>query len=304
MKDEPQGATAGGAVTGPDGALIGVYAGRGKSSTQGYVTRVDMPEVQIWMQSVVARKGGKLQSTAGAPLVGTLKVQNTGGTGDTGGTTGGDPTSGDAVNDGSDQPGAPQEDIDSPDGGDDATDGGEPGEYGGNDDGESDKPATDPPDGYRRTTGTNYWVSSRPGDAALARESQYAMNYPNATIVSTHGAPGQMIDTPDAATLRMLAMGRMGPMIVGACYAGARDDDGNRVTGALADSAGVDRANTYGCTGPSVTPSGANSMYCDGQWVDGNGREITNEQRRTYGLGNCVIHRRSSSGGWVDYTCN
>ncbi len=302
-KGEPQGATVGGAVTGPDGALIGVYAGRGKTSSQGYVTRVDMAEVQIWMQGVVAAKGGKLQGTSGTPLVGSVKVQNTGVTGGGDGTTGGDPTS-DTAGDGSDKPGAPEEDVGGPDAGGEPTDtpdGGEPTEYGG--DTQDDKPGTDPPDGYRRTTGTNFWVSSRPGDPALARESQYAMNFPNATVVSTHGAPGRMIDTPDAATLRMLAMGRMGPMIVGACYAGATDGDGNRVTSSLADAAGVDRANTYGCSGTSATPAGANQMYCDGQWVDGNGRAITNAQRGTYNLRNCTIRTRNSSGGWVDYTC-
>jgi hypothetical protein len=306
---EPEGAVAGGAVTGPDGSLIGVYAGRGARTGQGYVTRLDMAEVQIWLRSVVESRGGHFQSTSPLSPLGSVKVQNTG-TGGGGGTgsstTGGDGTGeGTATTDGSDEPGAPEEGVGdpgtSPDTSAEPAGGETPGPYGGE---EGEKPGSDPPDGYKREVGPNSWVSSRPGDPALAREAEYAKKFPDATVVSTHGEVGRMVDTPSADTLKMLTMGKDGPMIVGACYAGAKDGDGNRVTGQLADAAGVSRDKTYGCTGTSVTPTGAGSMYCDGNWVDGNGKTITDEQRGKYNLKNCVITTRDSNGNWKKYSCN
>ncbi len=275
-------ATLGGSVVRSDGALIGVYAGAGDSSGSGYVTRLDKYEIQVWLRTMVWAKGGELSRT-GPSLAsldpGSIALENTGPSGDNATNPNGDPA--DDVN-GVD-PATPEEGLgETPSG--DQTDRGEATPYSADED---TRPGSDPPPGFRRNVGMNFWVSGEPGDSALAREHLYAEMHPEAAVISTHGAPGRMADTPDTATLRMVTMGRS-PVIAGACFSGAADGDGNRVAADLADRAGVDRSQVYGCTGESATPTNAASMNCYGSWVDGNGRAVTDAQRTTYGLRNCA----------------
>ncbi len=277
LSGDAQAATLGGGVVRSDGALVGVYAGAGDSSGKGYATRLDKHEIQIWLRTMVWAKGNELSSTS--PTLASLKggavnLENTGNTTD----PSADPT--DDVN--GIEPGTPEEGLDPAPTGDE-TDGGESDPYG---DDTNTRPGSDPPPGFRRNVGTNFWVSGEPGDSALAREHLYAEMHPEAAVISTHGAPGRMADTPDTATLRMVTMGRS-PVIAGACFSGAADGDGNRVAADLADRAGVDRSQVYGCTGESATPTNAASMNCFGSWVDGNGRAVSDAQRTAYGLRNC-----------------
>ncbi len=300
----PAGAVGGGGVKSQDGTLVGVFMGRGATSTDGYVARIDMAEIQIWMASVVGANGSVLATTAGQPPVGSVKaasvrVLNTGGgSGGTGGATGNGP---DDTSDGSNDTSDPAEDV-----GDESTN---PDGSGGdqtNPDGFDNKtqtPTAKPPAGQARIKGDNYWFSSTPNDPAFKNDIDYAKAHTDATLVGAHGAPGYMTDIPDNMTMKALTMGKTGPLIVDSCYAGAKDKAGGISNAAeLADNAGIPRSNSYGCSGEESTPS-SSTLYCDGTWTDGNGKAVSDAQRTKYGMKNCKVSARNSKGAWTKYAC-
>jgi len=91
-------------------------------------------------------------------------------------------------------------------------------------------------------------------------------------------------------------------MIVHSCFAGAPDSSGKTNAERLADSASFPRDRTWGCTGESASVS-SSSMYCDGNWVDGNGKSVSADQISKYGLKNCKVTARNSAGAWTQYNC-
>lgn len=309
MSGAPGGGVGGGGVKATNGTLVGVFMGKGAASTDGYVARIDQPEVQIWLSSVVDANGGVLRTTAPHAPVGSVKaasihVQNTGG-GGTGGSGDGTGSGPDSTSDGSNDTGNPDEDVnddgakDGNDGSGGAGDGSEPPAF----DNKAQKPTKDPPKGQARTTGDNYWFSSTPNDPAFKNDIDYAKTHTDATLVGAHGAPGHMTDIPDSATMKQLTKGKTGPLIVDSCYAGAKGSDGGvSNAGALADSAGVSRTNAYGCSGEESTPS-SSTLYCDGNWVDGNGKAVPAASLSKYGMHNCKVSKRNSSGAWTQYDC-
>jgi Trypsin len=298
------GAVSGSGMRDAEGALVGIYMGRGQTSNTVYVARIDMAEVQIWMRNVVSLMGNTLARKTQSSRSGTLNVKNTG-------SSGGPPTddvSGpDSSSDGSKKPGTPKEEV-----GDDTRPnpedppGDTPKPFDTEDNLSPDKKfdVSFAPNGQLREKGDNYWVSSEPGDAALINESSYAARHPDATVVSAHGTPGMMADYPDKATVKDINKDRTGPLIAGACYAGTPGSASPSVASRLAETAGVDRSRAWGCTGTSTTAGNGSSMSCDGSWVDGNGRAVSTSNRTTYGLQNCRVKSRSSSGGWTDYKCS
>jgi hypothetical protein len=238
-------------------------------------------------------------------------VQNTGGAGGGGGANGGSPVDDGSGSDGN--AGDPNEDVD-PDSGitdpnmDGTSDGmgdtpapvdGDQKGKGKIDGATSDMPA---PDGQQRKTGDNYWYSAKPGDAAYSQFEPYANAHKDASLVGAHGCEGCMTDVPDSMTLMNITKGKTGPLIMASCDAGAKGPSGDSNAGLIADSAGIPRTNSYGCTGSSASVD-SSQMYCDGSWVDGNGNAVTSAQRGKYGLKNCTITQRNSSGGWVKYNC-
>jgi hypothetical protein len=316
----------GGGVRAPDGSLIGVYMGQGTSSQNGYVARIDMAEIQIWMRSVVGDNGSTLQTTASAPPVGSVKaksvhVLNTGGGGGGDGSEAGNgPDSTADGSDGSNGTGDPSEDVN-----DDGTNGDGSNADGTNGDGsnadgtngdgmngdnppgpfdsKTQTPTDKPPAGQERVKGDNYWFSSAPKDPAFQNDIDYANMHKDATLVGAHGSPGHMTDIPDNDTMKSLTMGKTGPLIVDSCYAGAKDSKGGISNAAeLADNAGISRTNSYGCTGEESTPN-SSTLYCDGQWVDGNGSPVSAANMGKYGMKNCTVKKRNSSGAWVTYSC-
>jgi hypothetical protein len=315
----PGGAVGGGAVKAANGSLIGVYMGKGATSSDGYVARIDMAEIQIWMASVISDNGGMLLSTAPQAPVGSVKtsnvqILNTGsgtgsgssasGSGTGGGTSGsgGDGVGPNSDSDGSNNPSNPDENVQ--DGAASANDGetpdGEPGPY----DPKTQKATKLPPDGQSRTMGNNYWFSADPDDVAFNRDIDYANKHSDATLVGAHGTPGHMTDIPDGKTLKSLTNGKDGPLIVDSCYAGAKGDDGTKSNAAeLADNAGLPRSNSYGCVGEETTPN-SNTLNCDGGWVDGNGNAVSDSQRQKYGMKNCTVTARNSKGQWIKFSCS
>ena len=112
-----------------------------------------------------------------------------------------------------------------------------------------------------------------------------------------------MTDRPSNSTLKSLVSGKSGPLIVDSCYGGEAGDNGVSNAGSLADAAGVSRERAYGCTGEEGTID-ASTLDCDGTWVDGNQNAIADDQRGTYGMKNCVVSKRNSSGQWIKFKCN
>ncbi len=305
MSGTPGGGVGGGGVKATNGTLIGVFMGQGTTSSAGYVARIDQAEVQIWLSSVVEANGGLLLTTAPHQPMGSVKSQsvhvlNTGG----GGSGSGDGTGAgpDSTSDGSNDTGNPDEDVNDDGSKDDAGSGGDGSDPAGYDS-KTQTPTKDPPKGQARVKGDNYWFSSTPNDPAFKNDIDYAKTHADATLVGAHGSPGHMTDIPDSATMKGLTMGKTGPLIVDSCYAGAKGSDGGISNAAeLADSAGVSRTNAYGCSGEESTPS-SSTLYCDGTWVDGNGKAVPASSLSKYGMHNCKVKKRNSSGAWTQYDC-
>lgn len=263
----PAGATAGGAVRRPDGSVVGVYMGAGTSSGAGYFARLDNGNLVRWMRGVVSYKGATLllAPNAGGSLKAastTGALRNTGGTsGQNGGSSGGTNPDGTPSS---------SEDVD----GGDSPDGSADGEAAPGDVTHADGTVHGNSPTAQVSSGPNHWAAFEPGDGAAEGDpdSAYAMNHPDIAEVGAHGAPGYMENRPDAATLRMMAMGRNG-MVVASCYAGAPQQGGGVSNAAsLADDAGLDRSQVYGCTGEMSLS--ASSADCNGRWVDGNGAAV------------------------------
>jgi hypothetical protein len=308
-------ATAGAAVRNTHGALIGVYMGAGAKSGQGYVARIDTPGMIRFLHDVVDASGGALQTTGPLNASNAVSVLNTGsgsggsGSGANGASGGSGSGSGsgastgdgpDPAADGSNKGGAPEEDVQQ-DGADtsadDKTSTGAAKPY---DDSQSD--GKTPPDGYERDQHDNFWTSHDKDDDAFDISEAYARLHPDAALVGVHGHPGAMMDTPDKAAIDAITDGRNGPLIVSSCYAGQHTDDGPSPAQKMVDDAGFPRDRTYTCGG-QITPVGG-GMLCDGNWSDGNDQPLTDSARAPYGLQNCVVNSRDSSGSWSSATCD
>jgi hypothetical protein len=306
FSNDASGAGDGGAVRSSSGSIVGVFSGRGASSGRGYLARVDTPNVQLWLRAAVSANGGSMSivtaqggSGASAPT-NFIHTKNTGGvsSGNQGSSTGEDQPSDDS--DIPDEDVTPSEDPSpTPDS---ETDDKPPSDY----DAQSKLTTASvdgkAPDGNVRTQGDNYWFSNKPNDPAFENDKAYADGHPDATLVGAHGAPGEMEDAPDAATMKSLTNGKDGPLVVDSCFAGAKPDQGDSNAAALADMAGVDRSQAYGCTGEEFTPDDG-TLGCAGSWVDGNGDPVPENVRGQYNMQNCDP-TRDEDGNITDVSCD
>ena len=279
-----QGAVAGGGVKRADGALVGVYMGEGDRSGTGYFARLDDGNILRWMRGVVRAKGGTLglASYAGASLkttsVSGAVLRNTGGTGGASG-AGGDGT----------QAGNDNGSLDTSEGvKDPATDGSE-GDDGEKAPSELDKdgsPISKNSPTAQVSQGPNHWAAFEKGDPAAEGDPDkaYAAAHPDIAEVGSHGSPGYMENRPDADTLKMIAKGKDG-MVVAACYAGAKPENGQSTAASLAADSGLGPDKVYGCTG---TMSLGSSADCNGTWVDGNGKAVSADVMKKYNLKNAA----------------
>ena len=109
FKGTPAGAVGGGGVFAGDGTLVGVYMGQGTSTSNGYVARFDLNDVQIWLSSVVSQNGGAMETTSPEIPLGSIKAQSVKILSTGGGTGGASATN--SNTDGSNDAGDPSENI-------------------------------------------------------------------------------------------------------------------------------------------------------------------------------------------------
>jgi hypothetical protein len=172
------------------------------------------------------------------------------------------------------------------------------------DDGGMSMDTYDADSGYRTgtrrtitTTSTNNTFIANPtkddnGKPMTDGFMQGAQNYANAHMdvntIAVHGNKGYLEEAPTMAQLQ--AMGMNGkPIVMASCDAGANspypEDMGRTTANQIAQQAGVDPSNVYACS--DLVFSANNSLQCNGNWVDGNGNQLSNAQRANAGLQNC-----------------
>jgi hypothetical protein len=275
---------AGGAVRRKDGALVGVVMGQGKLSGAGYVARVDDLRIESWVADVASSAGAVAGAGEASRLETTIHPAGIAGAGSLvevgadGRPTSNDPLLGEVE---------PLVDV-SP----------------------QVLPANSPAN-YNRSTGiqivpkqgaivqrgSNYWMSSVPGDPSFRDVPSFAAAHPEAGFISTDGYPGMMSAVPSMDEVRAL-YSRTSMLILSSCYAGS-SSRGRSNAASLAASAGIPPEHVYGCTGESF--AAANALYCDGRWVDGSGQTLASANRGNGLLLNCKMV--SVTGGFAPTSC-
>lgn len=300
------------------GPIVGVAAGKGKSTGGSYFVRLDSVDVNAWIGSVIVAHGGAPSATdsnVASRAHGGLTFQNTG-------TKGGDkPDTTDKADDADskvpksgEDPNAkeekPSEDEENPEPARVRVMGDKPGPY-------DEKPQMKSGSSrdIKEKSGDNYWTAAPEGDKAIDNMRSYAEKHPESNVISTHGSPGSMEARPSNERLQQLAARNNEPIIVASCWSNARVPGGtyndanddkemwNTNASQMADDAGIPRERMIGCTGEAGATGGGSGIACDGTWRDGNGAPVSSSRLQQSGLRNCAVVNRNATGAWTGYSC-
>jgi hypothetical protein len=139
-------------------------------------------------------------------------------------------------------------------------------------------------------------MSEVPNDPSFVESPLFAAAHPEIGIITTHGYSGGMTAVPPVSEVQKLYR-QTGGLILESCFAGASYGGMNNA-GRIATAAGVPLTQVYGCSGFQTTTK--NALYCDGQWLDGYGREIPAANRGPGLLLNCKVVKLPPQAGQPD----
>jgi hypothetical protein len=141
---------------------------------------------------------------------------------------------------------------------------------------------------YTVKQGPTYWIanSNDPEDSAAFKYAANVAAANHGSFLFAHGAPGWMEGVPTKQQVRDLYVAGGGALILGSCFGGAQSGDSNNA-GKIADGGKLPRKDVYGCTGD--VGSWDTHLYCNGQWVDGDGTLLSPGTRNGLGLLNCTF---------------
>jgi hypothetical protein len=147
------------------------------------------------------------------------------------------------------------------------------------------------------TTKPTYWMSF-PKDDGFGKDmlTYIQGGNANANVISAHGNPGFMEAVPSPQTLQKMATDGQ-PFVLASCYGGADNGKGGTNASDIADDAGVDRSQVFACGNLVASRNG--QLECDGDWIDGSGNTLADDQRNAHGLLNCSMLHLPFGKAWV-----